>query len=202
VLLAVFWIGFLGAIGVTIVVGRHRKELPLAPIGEAPDGVLVRLVGTVVADNGLRAPLSGRACTCYWVEISAQKSRERGRWRSQDARVFRLTDPTGTASVPIEGVHLEVSADHIHETSAARLTHSLRVTLERLGVKLEKVSELEMYEGIIADGDEIEVVGCGIRVPLPGDRRERGFRDPSPGLLELHGAVHLVGARRPIRIVE
>ena len=176
-LLAVFWIGFLGAIGVTIVVGRHRKELPLAPIGEAPDGVLVRLV-------------------------SAQKSRERGRWRSQDARVFRLTDPTGTASVPIEGVHLEVSADHIHETSAARLTHSLRVTLERFGVKLEKVSKLEMYEGIIADGDEIEVVGCGIRVPLPGDRRERGFRDPSPGLLELHGAVHLVGARRPIRIVE
>ena len=41
-----------------------------------------------------------------------------------------------------------------------------------------------------------------MRRPLPGDLGERGFRDAPATLLELRGAVHILGAWRPIQIVE
>jgi hypothetical protein len=198
-LLAVFWVGFLGATAIVIVVSHRRKMVPLIPIGEAPDAAPVRIAGRVTADNALRAPLSGRPCTCYYVSVVTEGSRRRTRWRFQDAAEFQLVDATGTASVPVDRPYLEVSADHIQDTTLRLLSDATRATLDRLGVKLDKVHSVQLYEAIIADGDEIEVVGSGLRRAIPSERRERGFRDPPSTLLELRGPVHLLGARREIR---
>ncbi len=200
--IAVFWLGFLGATAIVILASHRRKMVPLTPIGDAPDAARVRIAGKVISENALRAPLSGRPCTCYWVSIQMQGTY----WRSQrihrDAHEFQLTDPTGTASVAIERVHLELSADHIESTTVPQLTHSIRSLLGRWGLKLDKVSSIQLCEAIVAHGDEIEVVGSGLRRAVPNGPRERGFRDVPASLLELRGSVHVLGARRPIRTLQ
>jgi hypothetical protein len=201
VLIAAFWIGFLGVTAVVIVASRVRKLAPLSPIGAAPEAVVVRIAGTVATENGLRAPVSNRPCTCYWVAVMT-KGRRRVRRTFQEVLELELVDPTGRASVPAERVHLEVSADLIHDTTPHELPERLRSKLAQWGVKLDKESSLQLCEGIVAQGDEVEVVGSGMRRPLPGDLGERGFRDAPATLLELRGAVHILGARRPIQIVE
>ena len=170
----------------------------LASINDAPDAAYVRIAGKVVSENKLIAPVSGRPCTCYTLWVRTVGKRGRRRHTYEDAREFDLVDATGIANVPAESVHLEVSADHIHNTTPARLSSTLQATLTRLGVTLEKVSEIVVYEGIVADGDEIEVVGVGMRKAVPADFRERGFRDVPGSLFELRGAVHVLGARREI----
>jgi hypothetical protein len=202
-LIALFWIGFLGAAAVVILVNHRRKLVPLTPIGDAPDAARVRIAGKVATENALRAPLSGRPCTCYqlWM-VMRGLTRGTQRRTHRGAHEFQLTDPTGTASVPIERVYLEVSADHIETTTIPQLNDSIRSILERSGIKLQKVSSIQLYEAIIAHGDEIEVVGSGLRRAVPNGPRERGFRDAPASLLELRGPVLVIGARREIRTLQ
>jgi hypothetical protein len=200
-IIAVFWLGLLGAIGVALVVKRGGDQ-PLHKIGDAPDATLVRIGGAVVGEPTLRAPLSGRPCLYYVASVTVGQYNKRNTHRVANGAAFAITDETGTALVPREGAKYEVSHDVVEIERASRLKPRLVGAIERLGVVLPDIAEVTLYEGIIAPGDEIEIVGAGMRKPVADDTRERGFRDMPSSTFELHGEFVVRGARRPGRRLE
>lgn len=200
-IIAVFWAGVLGAIGLALVL-RRGHEQPVVKIGEAPDATLVRIAGAVVGEPTLRAPLSGRPCLSYVASVTVGQYNKRNTYRVADAVAYAITDETGTALVPRAGAQLEVSNDIVEIERASRLKPRIVGAIERLGVHLPAIAEITLYEGIIAPGDAIEIVGAGTRTAIAGDTRERGFRDMPSSTFELHGEFIVRGARRPARPLE
>lgn len=200
-IIAAFWIAIFGSIGLTLVLKR-AQERPLVKIGEAPDATLVRIAGAVVGEPTLHAPLSRRPCLYYVANVTISQYNKRRTYRVADGAAFAITDETGTALVPREGAQYEVSHDVIEIERASRLEPRILGAIERLGVELPAIAEVSLYEGIIAPGDEIEIVGAGVRTAVAADTRERGFRDMPSSTFELHGEFIVRGARRPARPLE
>ena len=196
-IIAAFWLGLLGAVAVVVITKRHREVMPLTAIAEAPDAKVVRIRGKIIGDLELRAPLSGRPCTYYFVHILAAPYNRRNQWRFADARAFAIADDTGRATIP--AADFEVPAD-IHQLCRfSQLSPRTQTALGQLGIAVADTTEVTIYEAIIGEGEEVEVTGAGMRRIGPGDAAERGFRDRPAGVYELSGAIHVLGERRPMR---
>jgi hypothetical protein len=200
-IIAVFWIGLLGAVGVTLVLKRGR-ERPIVKIGEAPDATIVRIGGAAVGKTELYAPLSRRPCLYYGVLVTVVDGDKRKSYRKAEASAFAITDETGIALVPREGTRFEVSHDVVEVERASKLPPRIAGAIQRLGVVASDSAEIQLYEGIIAPGDEVEIVGSGVRKAIAGDTRERGYRDMPASTFELHGELIVRGARRPAHPLE
>jgi hypothetical protein len=200
-MIAAFWLGLLGAVAVTVVVRRRRPMLPQTPIAEAPDARLVRIRGKVVGELPLRAPLSGRPCAYYFVGIHAAPYNRRNTWKFADAMPFAIADETGRAEIPGRAEH-EVPGDRHVQTKLGSLAPHLQAAIGRLGVAIADTTEVTLYEGIIGEGDEIDVTGAGMRRLAADDASERGFRDRPTGVFVLSDEVHVLGERRPQRALE
>jgi hypothetical protein len=199
-MIAVFWIGLLGAVAVTVVMSRRRTLLPQTPIAEAPDARVVRIRGKVVGELPLRAPLSRRPCAYYLVDVLAAPYNRRNQWTFVDARPFAIADDTGRAAIPT--AEFEVPADLTVQTKFGNLAPRLQAAVGQLGIAIADTTEVTLYEAIIGEGDEIDVTGAGMRRVAASDASERGFRDRPTGVFELSGAIHVLGERRPLRALE
>jgi hypothetical protein len=199
--IAAFWLGLLGAVAVTVIVNRRRTMLPQTPIADAPDARVVRIRGKVVGELALRAPLTGRPCAYYFVGIHAAPYNRRNMRRFAAAMSFTISDETGRAEIPDCAEH-EVPGDRHVQAKFRDLSPRIRAAIGNLGIAIADTTEVTLYEGIIGEGDEIDVTGAGMRRLAAGDASERGFRDRPTGVFVLSDEVHVLGERRPQRGLE
>lgn len=149
---------------------RALRSIPAMPIAEAPEGGVVKVCGTLrYAGEPIVAPLSGRSCAAFLVEVEEhQRSGKQSRWRTiiteRNAVDFLVEGADGHALVRASGAQLVLVRD-------ARFTS---------GVFNDATPELERYlarhghhstglfgfnkairykEGVLEEGEEVAVLG-------------------------------------------
>lgn len=161
-------------------VGKRRlKSVPRTPIAEAAEGQLVKVTGTlVVADQpGLEAPVTGRSCVGYVIEIKERmQSGATANWETlvtkEDAVVFLVEDDTGRAFVKAEGAHLVLVRDG-HVQSGLLSDHSERAKafFAEQGTEsqqaLWKKKAVRFEEGVLEPGEEVSVLGVAAWEDVP-----------------------------------
>lgn len=167
--------------------------VPRYPLASFPEATQGRASGVVkpLAPDVLEAPLSGRACIFYHLEIFDDRA---GRGRVSIAREtkglpFLIEDETGRAVVDPAGARSVCVFDR-RESSKAMFdaTPRQRALLGRLSNQVDWWGSrgLFYWEGVIAFDEPITVVGMGMREPdldgLPG--REQGYREG--GVTRMH----------------
>jgi hypothetical protein len=100
------------------------------PLGEGP----VTARGTVVLASPLFAPLSGRPCAGYELELGSLSTTLVG--RVSDTRAFRLATPDGIAEIDAAGGRWELSV------SMERTIGSVSELSENLAIQLSSTPEL------------------------------------------------------------
>lgn len=186
---------------------RRLRKVPAVQIADAPENAQVRLVGHVrpLAGRVLEAPLSGRRCVYYAVEV-IERQAVFGRARSgpllameQDAIAFVLED--GSARAVVDPAHALVSAgtDRAQRSVAAfDATPPQRELLGRHGLIRRDwwgTVGLSYREAILELGELVTVVGAGTRVHDPEARPTGAYRDGPELRLQLTGT-----ARFPLTI--
>ena len=186
------------AIAVAVAVARARRtKLPVVSIADAAEGVVVHLVGVIAPGETIEAPLSGRACVHYELEIlGAARGQNRIRPgvatrlppRVREARsvAFAIDDGTGRALI---------------DPSGARFTIQISERQMRLGEPSEVHRRLASLhgmrdgadlfrEGVLGVGARVAVIGMVVREPDPdGAARAAGYRGDAPTRLRLGGSA-------------
>jgi hypothetical protein len=150
-------------------------------IAHAPDGALVKLTGTLVlGEDGLTAPLSGRACAGFRALVEPT----RGPRLVEEARFagFSLDDGTGRVRVDLTGAIVDVTLDHVWHAGALDpedrfdLERFLATHLDAAAISADGRATLVYREGALTPGETVTVVG----VLSPPRLEERSpYRDPS-----------------------
>ncbi len=160
---------------------RKIRGVAITRVADAKDGEWVRLVGTVQAGTRtLSAPLSGRACGYFDVQVQVRVSRGKSsHWRSLFHEIesvdFVLDDGSGQAQIQTQHFSCAVVRDH-HRTSGTfnDAGEDLIELLARHGHEptnmLGMNKTMRYDEGVLEPGEQIAVIG-----------RARWEDDPSPG---------------------
>jgi hypothetical protein len=175
---------------------RIARASPAA-LADAPDGARVCIRGVVRELVPLvEAPLGGDPCVYYASHVALSLGNLPG-WRHHTWRegsvAFIVEGASGhRAVVDPRGAEVSVRFDRVTRSAAAFDADARQRAL--LGLKpimswLE-VSSVHYYEGVIALGTAIAVVGTGTRAPDPDAREAGGYRE-APTRLQFaasHGA--------------
>lgn len=173
---------------------RQHDDLVATPIGELPANEVGHIHGWVApTGNLLTAPLSGRRCVYYAIEV-IQNSNPHYQIRileERDGVPFTLADSTGEAIVDPACAKLGVRFDHVEYTSWLDRTTTVHdALLARHGVAGKDAfgtRRLEFNEAVIAPGDRLSIVGAGDRRPDTSPSREVLYREPARTRLHLAG---------------
>ncbi len=161
-------------------VRRVLKHLQRKSIGEIREGEAAVMVGTVLAIDGIQplaAPISGRPCLGYHLDIRLGILDERMRFRQlhEEARCtsFRVVDDTG-ASITVDADGLELA---ITDTPATLWPppHPPALT-QRIGYLVRLPITVE--EGLLHPGMRVLVCGVVSRELAASD-----YRDGAPQLI-------------------
>lgn len=175
---------------------RHE----LIPIGDAKDGAIVRIRGVVRPGGGelLSAPLSGRACVAWTLDVRQQHGHgDMANYvRVLDERILRpffVDDEHDTAFVtPKEEARLALSEDKMFDSRVNKGIPRLEAHL--FGHKIDTASaNYIVWEGILSVGEPITVVGRG-RWQSDPSRPGEGYRAVGRRLVVAtgpKGAVHV-----------
>lgn len=160
-----------------------------ATIGEALEGVPVRVVGMVVdADTTLRAPMTGRRCAGYHV-IVEERASQQWQWRGErrEGRELVIEDASGRAIVDLataaisDETSVRVSRTTIDEPAVAELLK------DRPGEPPR--GQLRWRERALEVGTPVAVVGRAVREPDPDAvHRVTGYRAGPPTRLRFTGS--------------
>jgi hypothetical protein len=148
---------------------RSRSEIVGSQGGE------IRITGRVQARGELlRAPVSGRSCVAYQLEVEVEEGEN---WKTvidtSAARAFLVNDATGEARVELDGpVVLALERDRRGATGffddideAARL--SVERLLESKGVSLKlwlgMRRNFRYKEGVLEEGEIVSIGGVAVR---------------------------------------
>lgn len=188
---------------------RAMRKVERCSIAAAPHGAMVRVTGTLhEGAELLRAPLSGRSCVGYWVQVQVRRSANRSlHWANlidqREAVDFVVEDGSGSAIVQTRDVELAIELDH-HQTSGTfdDATPVEESFLRRHGHGSTGLfgfnKALRYREAVLEPGETVVVVG-----------RARWEDDPAPGAVQGTGyrqgtrATRLVleaSRRMPLRI--
>jgi E3 Ubiquitin ligase len=195
-----------GAAAAIARVVRRRVRGPRAPrvtIALAPEGQRVELVGVVQPAETLEAPLTGRACVHYEVEIDGERS-------AMYAPTYRARGPFGAGSSGRGGVVREVrsvpfaiedeTGRALIDPGHARFTIAISERSMTLAAPTARQQALlrshGMYgrenlfrEAILEVGTRVAVIGTAVREPDPdGAAHVTGYRD-APTRLRLGGST-------------
>ncbi|MCX5740970.1 MAG: hypothetical protein NT062_00560 [Proteobacteria bacterium] len=137
---------------------RAAAKVPRFTVADLPPVTVGRLVGIARAVTGtVPAPLSTRPCLFYRVRVTSDS----GKVEVADGTggvTFELDDGTGVATVEIDGATAVLASRKLGRDerpgAAAYLT--------RLQSQDQRTI-LSFYEGLVADGARIAVVGFGNR---------------------------------------
>lgn len=166
-------------------------------VGELPEGTLGRIVGrAAVLRETLFAPISGRTCVYYVVEVREHDvSVIRTLVREERGVPFVLEDASGRAVIEPEGAKLVLTTDA--RTSSGGLGNDAsppeRAFLQRHGIA-NTGRVLTYHEAILEIGEPVAVVGAGMRELDP---------DAPPGMYRDAGGMRLrmtSGRRHPLVI--
>ncbi len=171
---------------------RHRhRAVKRWPIGEAPENELARLRGHArVHERSLIAPLSGRRCVYYAVAIEGRR-----KFITEcDSVPFVLEDASGRAIIePGANGAVALTFDHREKSPVfSRPRREMELLLGRHGIAsrgLFGTEPLKFFEGVVEVGQEVELVGTGIRQPERELRTEAGYRTPLPTSLHVTDSV-------------
>ncbi|MBK9033024.1 MAG: hypothetical protein IPL61_17440 [Myxococcales bacterium] len=194
----------LGSAAASVRVRRARRlarTVTRATIATAAEGGSVRVVGAVVATHAtLTAPMTGRRCAGYEVEIALYVG-GRAPWslvalerRSSD---LVIADATGVAIVELAGAVIddEVSLRIGHAGAA---TPDMLALCARVDAPPPGRGRLRYQERALEVGAEVAVIGRAVREPDPdGHHRVTGYREGPPTRLRFTGT-----AARPLRVTD
>ncbi|HEX8796535.1 MAG TPA: hypothetical protein VF765_36545 [Polyangiaceae bacterium] len=179
---------------------RSLKRSPIGSISEGP----VKIAGKLrLAGRSLRAPLSGRTCAVYDVEVIERRQVDQVILQDRLACDFLVDDGTGTALVRVgdgRGGQLELAIVHDAKYASGLLkdaTAELERYLSTFGEKSTATFAnryLRYREGAFEPGEHIVVCGLARREPDPEGAAERAsYRDaPTRLVIEaLAGKIHL-----------
>jgi hypothetical protein len=196
---------------------RELKRLPVTPIKDVRDGELRKVVGRLrPVGETVVAPISGRACAYYFVEVQELRGSGRSRrWvvvaREEDARDFLLEDEGGRALVrtgrdlhahpQIRGVPLRqrlismtvaVVKDRSYDAGIFKdPPAALEAFLARHGVSTKGWlfnRTLRCREGVLEEGEAIAAAGVGRWEPDPDPGGVGGAYREAPRRLVLEAA--------------
>jgi hypothetical protein len=163
--------------------GRALRRVKAWPIRELPEGVFGRVIGTArPVDLPLIAPISGRACVWYRVDVSGQGI---ATIRESRAVPFALEDSSGRVVVDSSGADLAIPRDHYsvsgtwQDASPAQEAFLARHGVKSTGWVFNK--ELIYQERIIGIGMMIHAAGILVRDLEPGSP----FRAAGPTVMRL-----------------
>lgn len=184
--------------------GRRRlKNLESSPIANATEGSLVKVRGTLAlaGSTDLDAPLTGRRCVGYVVEV--KERRQAGadaNWvtlvMKEDAVAFVVEDATGRALVNTEGAHLVLVRDgHVRTGELSDCAERAQKFLVELGTPSENAlwtrKSLRYEEGVLEPGEEVSVMGVGRWETVPAAMRRPGDGEDAKWLV-LHSTSEQV----------
>ncbi|MBN1295934.1 hypothetical protein JXA80_04080 [bacterium] len=158
--------------------GRNRRRfnrLPVTPIAHFHDGLPGKIVGRANSIDGacIVAPLSGRECVFWRVQVSEPSGIDRNTWHtlflgSCDHQYLTITDETGTCRIPLkETAYILVDEQSFLPNLKNDDTERFRAFCRDRGIDLgygfgiPGIKRLKFYEWIIAAGD----VTAGIGIP-------------------------------------
>jgi hypothetical protein len=176
---------------------RHLGAAKRYRIGELPEDTVGRIVGRVEPTGPmLRAPLTGRACVFYQVKVSGDTGTI---ITEREGVAFRIVDETGAAIVDPRAAEVAVVFDHEARTDIFTApTAEQSALLARHGERSERwsgIRSLAFSEGVLEPGEDVAILGAGVREPDLHARPESGYREELPTRLRLTSSP-----RYPLRI--
>ena len=176
---------------------RQFRRAPAFAIAELPEDTPGKLVGVARAftEAPLVAPLSGRPCVYYSIEIQELRAygHAGGAFVTEQAGIsFVLEDAGGRAVLDPRAAVISVVFDHHTQSKAAfDATREQRELLARHDLIQRDwfMTESMAYrEAIIGIGERIAVLGAGTREPDPDAPRAAAYRAEPPTRLRLTGS--------------
>ena len=169
---------------------RIRKRLRVArpySIATLPESTIGRVVGAArpFEQRVLEAPLSGRICVYYVIELFELRPASPLRLLAteQEGIPFVLEDETGRAMIDPAHARCSCAFDHESESKAAfDADPRQRDLLERHSLVRRDwfgTQGIRYREAAITIDERIAVLGAGVREPDPSapPQGERGYRD-------------------------
>lgn len=160
----------------------HRmRRLPRTQMRDVTSGAVVRLVGRVEVDEGaplLRAPLSGRPCVAYRVEVTHRVQNEGRPILAEDGgqMAFTLRDDSGRAQIEASSGRPWLASKQL--TASDRVPPEVLREFVRLHRRTSEGPDLRFTEGVLAVGARVAVMG---RVRLDparaGEGSASGYRE-------------------------
>lgn len=190
---------------------RALREAQQLPIREVRDGQVVKVCGRLrYVGEPLVAPLSGRRCGAWRVEVDEYQSRGKGgSWHNviteTEAGDIELDDGTGTARVSALGAQLVVVKDaHYSSGTFNDPTPVLERYLAKHGQEATGMlgfnKGFRYREGALEEGEEVAVLGVARwqHHPRAEARGARGYRElPRRLVLEPPAAAALIVSDDP-----
>ena len=174
---------------------RELKSAPRMTLRELPEATRARVVGAAQPlDQTLEAPLTGRSCMYYVVTVEKHHSTGRSSyWRQiikEEAGVpFLLDDSTGRAIVDPRNARVALDVDGkgdsgtFDEPSARESAFLQRHGTSGQGWMFNK--RLRYREAIIEVGEQIAILGEGVREPDPNAPPADAYRGDQPTRVRL-----------------
>lgn len=171
---------------------RELRRVPRLTLGELPEGKRARIVGAAqVLDKSLEAPLTGRPCVYYVATVeevrgSGDSPTVPALIREERGVPFAVDD--GTGRVIVDPEHATVVLDIDVKTMLVRETDARAIAFfERHDVNNAAAfhKRLRYREAVIEVGEQIAVLGQGVREPDPAAPSARVDRGDKPTLLRM-----------------
>jgi len=178
----------LGSVAIRVALTRDRRIKRLlrrvkpTPIGDVPDGRVVKIVGELVyARRSISSPLSQRNCAYYSIVVEEYRSRgtRGGHWREilreEKGVDFYLRDETGMALVRVaseSGQELPALVQDRKARTSPILSNDadLERFLTERGRSVEGTffrKNLRAYEGVLEADERVAVGGIARWMPDP-----------------------------------
>ncbi|ACY12840.1 hypothetical protein Hoch_0199 [Haliangium ochraceum DSM 14365] len=160
---------------------RRFQRVPLTTTRSFDERAVGRLVGDVRAiERALRAPLSGRPCVYYWVELSVYEGRFRRRLCGEErGRSFALDDGHGSALLDPADAELVIGERSRYCDGLGADAAEVQAFLARHACECPPPlrASLVAVEMVLEPGARVAVIGRGVRESDPDPRAARGYRD-------------------------
>jgi hypothetical protein len=179
---------------------RRLRKAPRAELGTLEENTFARITGMVRPFDKrlLEAPLSGRLCVYYAVQvISAYGSRRREAHTEigaeQEGMSFQLEDDTATAVIDPDHARIDAAFDFESESKGAfDADERQRALLLRLQLTRRdwwNTDRLLYREAVIEADERIALFGAAMREPDPDAAPTGMYRDGRPQRLRFTGTA-------------
>lgn len=152
---------------------RQLKETPRVKIGEFPESQVACTVGrTRLLEQTpmLEAPLTGRPCLFYTVEVELQSGRS---WRliarERSGSPFIIQDATGRAVIEPAEARLDIAFDFVDFVwnNPRQREHAFMLRVQPTLVGVLFTHQVRFREAIIGIDELVSVLGAGVREADP-----------------------------------